>query len=350
MFSESIREKVRAQAAEIEKMGTLPDELLQFAYEEKLFKCFVPKELGGKMLELPEAVRVFQEASAMDGSFGWLVAIGSGGNAFVPNFKEETCRELFSPKEAVIAGSAHSTAIAVKEENGYRVTGKWRYCSCAPYASMFTANSKLEGSLDIVTCIFTPDQVEIVKDWDAFGLKGTGSHTIRVENAFVSIERTFDVMKQANEFGNIVHTFPFVQFGQSSFAAVSLGIGQGFFEEARRILESSKEQWSRGGNTKYEAITAILEQELLNYRQIEEVFHSTVADLWQTHKEGNELAEVDLNNFSTVCKEAADITIGCTNRLFRHFGMEAVMESSSLNRIWRNLHVASQHTFLTPLI
>ncbi|MFD1929290.1 acyl-CoA dehydrogenase family protein [Sporosarcina siberiensis] len=348
MFNESIREEIKAQGAAIEKLGTLPDDLLQFAYEEKLFKCFVPVELGGKMLELPEAVRVFQEASALDGSFGWLVAIGSGGNAFVPNFKEETCRELFSPKEAVIAGSAHSTAIAVKENGGYRVTGEWRYCSGAPYASMFTANSKLEGTEEIVTCIFTPDQVDVIQDWDAFGLKGTGSHTIRVENAFVPIVRTFDLMKNANEFGDIVHTFPFVQFGQSSFTAVSLGIGQGFFEEARRILEANKEQWSKDGNDKYEAITSILDEELVTYDQIEGVFYSTLQEIWQTHKDGEMLEEADLNNFSKVCKEAADTTIGCANRLFRHFGMEAVMESSDLNRIWRNLHTASQHTFLTP--
>ncbi|WP_438315291.1 acyl-CoA dehydrogenase [Sporosarcina sp. FA9] len=348
MFNESILEDVKAQGALIEKLGTLPDELLQFAYDEKLFKCFVPVELGGKMLELPEAVRVFQEVSALDGSFGWLVAIGSGGNAFVPNFKEQTCIELFSPKEAVIAGSAHSTAIAVKVDGGYRVTGEWRYCSGASYASMFTANSKLEGTEDIVTCIFTPDQVDVIKDWDAFGLKGTGSHTIRVENAFVPIERTFDLMKHANEFGSFVHTFPFVQFSQSSFAAVSLGIGQGFFEEARRILESSKDRWSIGEDNKYEAITAVLDKELLKYHQIETVFYSKLEELWETHKGGNVLKDADLNNFSMVCKEAAETTIGCANHLFRHFGMEAVMESSPLNRIWRNLHTASQHTFLTP--
>ncbi|MHA6259122.1 acyl-CoA dehydrogenase family protein [Sporosarcina sp. CAU 1771] len=346
MFDESIRELIKNQGALIESQGELPEEILQFAYDEKLFKCFLSKELGGLDLELPDAVRVFEEASEMDGSFGWLVAIGSGGNMFAPNFKKSTCLELFTVEEALIAGSAHSTANAVKEDGGYRVTGEWRYCSGASHASMFTANSKVEGTDEIVTCIFILAQVEVIKDWDAFGLKGTGSHTIRVENAFVPMDRIFDLTKHENEFSSLVHTFPFVQFGQSSFTAVSLGIGQSFFEEVKVILESNEESWSKGD--KFEVVTAIVNEKLLDFTQIKDAFYSALEELWEAHTDGKPLDELHLNNFSKVCKEAAEVTIDSTNQVIRHFGMEAVMESSRLNRIWRNLYTASQHTFLTP--
>lgn len=348
MFNDKIRAQIKEQGSAIEELGTLPDELLQFSFEHNLFKCFVPIALGGKMLELPEAVHIFQEASALDGSFGWLVTIGSGGNMFVPNFKEQTCEELFSPKEAVIAGSAHSTAVSIKTDGGYLVTGEWKYCSGASYASMFTANSKLENTEEVITCIFTADQVEVLNDWDAFGLKGTGSHSIRVENAFVPYERTFDLMKQANDYASDVHTFPFVQFSQSSFAAVCLGIGQSFFEETLEILESNKERWSSEKNTKYDLISSLINEELLKFKQIEKEFYASLNKLWQTHTSGDTLKEADLTNFSTLCKASTEITLYSANRLLRYFGMEAVMQSSRLNRIWRNLHTASQHVFLTP--
>lgn len=348
MFSQLIRNEIREKAIQIEKLGTLPVEIIDYAMDQKLFKLFVPTELGGKMLDLPDAVRVFQEASAIDGSFGWLVTIGSGGNMFVPNFKEQACEELFNPKEAVIAGSGHANGIAVKTENGYLVTGEWKYCSGANYASMFTANSKLDETDEMITCIFLPDQVEIIKDWDAFGLKGTGSHSIRVENAFIPTERTFDLMHQANEHIGLVHTFPFVQFSQSSFAAVCLGIGQSFFEESNRILTENKEWWSTGEINKYELIKELIKKELQRFNQIEKDFHLTLTALWEIHRQKETLNDAELINFSNVCKEVAATTLDCTNRLFRHFGMEAVMQSSHLNRIWRNLHTASQHTFLIP--
>lgn len=348
MFNESIREKIKSQAALIEEKRTLPDELLEIAYDEKLFKLFVPTYLGGRMLELPEAIRLFQEASAIEGSFGWLVTIGSGGNMFVPHFKEETCQQLFSPKEAVIAGSGHPTAIARKTEGGYYVSGEWKYCSGAPYASMFTANSKLENTEEIITCIFKPSQVNILEDWDAFGLKGTGSHSIQVENVFVPDERTFDLAKQANDFGEFVHTFPFVQFSQATFSGVCLGLGQSFFEEASHLIQLKKERWLNFDTSKYDKVNRLLNEELNQFKQKEREFYTALDLLWTKHTNKEILNEEELQNFSNQCKELAVVTIESSNELIRHFGMEAVMETSQLNRIWRNLYTASQHTFLAP--
>lgn len=33
--------------------------------------------------------------SAIDGNFGWLVTIGTGGNMFAPTFKQEIAEEIF---------------------------------------------------------------------------------------------------------------------------------------------------------------------------------------------------------------------------------------------------------------
>ena len=35
------------------------------------------------MAGLPEAVRIFEQASFIDGSFGWAVTIGAGGGFYV---------------------------------------------------------------------------------------------------------------------------------------------------------------------------------------------------------------------------------------------------------------------------
>lgn len=348
MFDQTIIKKIAQQGARIEKLGTLPEDLLKIVFEHKLFKLFVPLELGGKMLELPQAVRVFQESSSIDGNFGWLVTIGSGGNMFVPNFEEKQCEKLFSPANAVIAGSGHPTGTAVKTADGYIVTGEWKYCSGASYASMFTTNSFIENSDEIISCIFLPEQVKVVEDWDAFGLKGTGSHTIQVKEAFIPLDRTFNLMTHQNDYKDLVHRFPFVQFSQSSFAAVCLGIGQSFFEEARKLVDRNKGRWTDDETDKYELISNLIEKEFTRLSDIEQSFYTTLDSLWQTHKQGLILEAHDLQDFSRICQEVAAITIDSANVLVRHFGMEAVKESSTLNRIWRNLHTAGQHTFLTP--
>lgn len=343
---------INKQAQEIEQLGTLPANILQFIYDHKLFKLFVPTELGGADLELPEALRVFQTAAAIDGSFGWLVTIGSGGNMFVPYIHKETCDRLFADPKAVIAGSGYPTGTAVKTNEGYHVTGEWKYCSGATYASFFTANCFVEdaGVLTdtVISCIFMPKDVEIVEDWDAFGLKGTGSHTIKVNDVMVSEDNTFSLLERKNAYGSHVYTYPFMQFSEASFVAVCLGIGEGFFQEAKECLQRKKAVWSDNQQERAESLTKLIEKNVAVFQQAEHEFYEALTTSWENHIRGEQLTDGELERLTGICKKSVAITIACANELIRHFGMEAIKESSALNRIWRNLYTAGQHAFITP--
>ena len=344
----SMLEKIRDMAEHIEKTGILPQNLLQLAFDEKLFKLFMPIELGGRMLELPKAIRIFQEVSSVDGSFGWLVTIGSGGNMFVPNIDPQHGLELFSPAEAVIAGSGYPSGKAYKNSDGYRVTGEWKYCSGASYATIFTMNSIVieDGKTtdEVISLIMVPKQVQVIEDWDAFGLRGTGSHTIKVEDEFVPFTRTFSISKQKNNLGGLVHTFPFVQFSQSSFTAVCLGIGQNFLQEARKIADQKKEN----GMENYGTLSILIEKQVRQFKDAEQQFHTLLDKLWKVHVKEIELLDTDLERFTQVCKDSVETTFNCANSLARYLGMDMVRESTTLNRIWRDLYTAGQHVFLTP--
>lgn len=348
MLSEDLSKIIRSASSQIEQEGTLPDDLMQVADEEKFFKLFIPEELGGRDLSLPEAARVFQDTSFEDGSFGWLTTIGSGGNLFLENMTEGQAKELFTPADAVIAGSGHATGEAHAGSHGYRVSGEWRYCSGAPYASMFTANTIIwrdgEETEEMRACIFMPDQVEIVEDWNAFGLKGTGSHTIRVKEAFVPFDRTFSVVEKQNSLGSPVHSFPFVQFSQVSFASVCLGLGARFLEEAHTLAERAKSQWTA---EKSATTVRLLDEQQTRFNEAVQLFHTAVERRWDMHLNGR-LDDHELKQLSAVCMETTDIAVDCAVQLFRRLGMAAVLEDSPVNRAFRDLWTAGQHGFLTP--
>ncbi|CCQ96894.1 hypothetical protein CULT_510015 [[Clostridium] ultunense Esp] len=99
--------EISALSDEIETKGLIPDEILQWMYEMKIFKFFVPIELGGKMAPLPAALRVYEALAAVDGNIGWLAQIGAGGGYFVPSFTHEVAKEFFSNPRAVIAGTGY---------------------------------------------------------------------------------------------------------------------------------------------------------------------------------------------------------------------------------------------------
>ncbi|MFB7159075.1 acyl-CoA dehydrogenase [Lysinibacillus sp. NPDC056232] len=341
--------QIKERGLEIEQLGRLPEDILELIYEHQLFKLFTVKELGGKDLDLLEGIKVFQQMSALDGNFGWLVTIGTGGNAFIPTLNKEVCEKIFSPRNAVIAGSGYPTGTAVKIDDDYRVTGQWKYCSGADYATTFTMNCFVENegirTDEIISCSINSDHVEVLDDWRAMGLKATASHTIRVQNVWVPQEETFQLGTIKNKYGSAVHSFPFGAFAEASFISVCLGITENFLEEASILVKQRKHDPS--GTERMGAIQFLLMQQQKNFRQLEEKFYSKLNEYWQKHKEGHELTEEELQQFSRINKDTAAACIDIANSLIRRLGMDAITETSSINRIWRNLYTAAQHGFLT---
>ncbi len=344
MYDKALVDDIRGQAMYIDYSGGIPDTLLQWLYEEKLFKLFIPEELGGRMLDLPAALRVFQKVSETEGNMGWLTAIGSGGGMFIPNIEKSLAEQLFKDEKAVIAGSGYPNGKARKIDGGYIVSGEWKYCSGSPFASFYTANSQTEEG-EIRSFIFMPHQVEIIEDWNALGLRGTGSHTIRVRNALVSDEYTFKLDVPKNEYAGPVHRFPFLPFSQASFMSVCLGITMHFYQEARQIVKRR----IKNDDTRFRSVDLLLTEQETIFQQKVDTFYTEIERLWNLHVQGNSLSEKEINQFSKMCKEDLQLVIQGVDTLMRYLGMDAIMETSSLNKIWRDLHTASQHAFITPL-
>lgn len=61
---------IKERGLEFEQLERLPQDVLEFMYEQKLFKLFTANELGGKNLDLVEGIKVFQQLAALDGNVG----------------------------------------------------------------------------------------------------------------------------------------------------------------------------------------------------------------------------------------------------------------------------------------
>ncbi|CAI6070031.1 acyl-CoA dehydrogenase [Cohnella sp. JJ-181] len=378
-ISEALLASVRETAASTERAGRLGPDLLEAIYEERLFKLFVPDELGGRMTALPEAARLFEQAAYADGSFGWLVTIGSGGGFFAATLPEATAA-LFADRRAVIAGSGHPTGVArAVPGGGYRVSGSWKYCSGSGYASFYTANCVVEreglsgmaggdersgqaaidaarpgggekdfdaGTLtEIRSFAFLPEQVEIVRDWSAMGLKATESHTIRVTDAFVPDERTFDILT-VPRYDDPIYRYPFIPFAQVSFAAVVLGLGRRFLDEAAALAGARRGEWQRAYAGRYERVSGVIGERQSGVAAAADRFYGEAESSWETFAGGGELSGEDISRVGEACREGARSAIAAAHVVWPLLGMTALMEHEPVNRAWRDLHTAAQHGVL----
>ncbi|WP_239616201.1 acyl-CoA dehydrogenase [Cohnella mopanensis] len=347
---EDIVREVRENADRGDHAGQLTPRILDYIYEAKLFKLFVPKELNGLMLPLPEALRVFEQASRIEGSFGWLVTIGSGGGFFSATLPPDQAKALFSGANAVVAGSGHANGIARRVDGGYAVNGQWKYCSGSTYASVFTANCRVDGGdgTEIRSFAFLPEQVNIIRDWNSFGLKVTESHSIAVHNAFVPTERTFDIMSAPN-YDDPIFRYPFMPFAQTSFASVCLGICRHMVDESRAFAEGKREEWSNTRPERLEGLLRTLGEQEAMLETAAERFYETVERTWELFVGQGALTEERQLEVEQASRGLARSTLAYAHAIFPLLGMAVLMEDNLINRIWRDLHTVTQHSVLVQV-
>ncbi|RUS46779.1 acyl-CoA dehydrogenase [Cohnella sp. AR92] len=348
--NEAIR-RIRELSPKMEAAGRIDDWLLEQVYDERLFKLFVPNEYNGRMTPLPEALKLFERAAWADGALGWLVTIGSGGGFFAATIPEREARALFSGREAVLAGSGLPTGKAIPVEGGYRVNGRWQFCSGSTFASFFTANCLIEreGQPDEMRSFaFRPEQVEIIRDWNSFGLRATASHSISVADAFVPAEMTFDIVSEPR-FEDAIYRYPFLPFAQVSFASASLGMSRHFLEECRLFLEQKSGIWREKNPARLKALEDCLGEQERRREEASEAFYRTVEATWAEFEASRELPEESWKEISRVSQEAAAIARAGSEAIFPLLGMTALQHDHPLNRTWRDLHTVTQHSVLLPL-
>jgi alkylation response protein AidB-like acyl-CoA dehydrogenase len=131
---------------------------------------------------------------------------------------------------------------AVREDGGYRISGRKVFCSQAPVADVLATMAVYDDPQDgpVVLAIGIPtatEGFEIVETWDTLGMRGTSSHDVQLDNVFVADAqvaarrpwgRVDPVLRNAG-----VHFAPPV-------ASVYWGIAAGARDEAVRIVCSRR--------------------------------------------------------------------------------------------------------------
>src|SRR2546427_13198789 len=117
---------IQGCADESERERRLAAAVVDAFHDAGLFRLQIPERFGGAGLDPIEALPVYEEVAAADGSAGWNLAIGAGGGAFAAMLDDaEALEEILAAPRALIAGSGNPAALrVVPGADGYRVSGR----------------------------------------------------------------------------------------------------------------------------------------------------------------------------------------------------------------------------------
>ena len=259
--AEALRPKLIERQAETEALTFYPESTHQDFLEAGFYRMLQPRRYGGYEFDVPTFVRVIMEISRGCTSTGWCVCLASAHVLQISGlFEEQAQSDIFGDGEFRCAAFGGVVGDAKQVDGGWELTGTWPYASGIPYSTHFLGQTFAPGESPdgppgpVMMFVAPGDRWKRNDDWgDSLGLKGSGSHSVRMDGAFIPdhlvIEASMldvDVSKGtpgSRLHGNSMYAGRNLGFFHAEFAAIIVGAAKGALDEYERIITSRKTTW-----------------------------------------------------------------------------------------------------------
>ncbi|AQZ96514.1 acyl-CoA dehydrogenase family protein [Halopseudomonas phragmitis] len=346
---------LKARAEQAERDLKVPDETVADMQEAGLFQAMQPKRFGGLELD-PRAFFDIQMTLA-EGcmSTAWIYGVMGVHPWQLARYPLQAQEEVWGDDPKTLVGSTYMPVAKVTEvDGGYRISGRWgfssgsEHCKWTLLGGIIPPDAKGEGS-EHGTFLVPCSDYRIERNWNVLGLRGTGSHDIVVEDAFVPyhrVQRTNNTSLEATP-GRKVNTSPLfaIPFAQVFTRAVSsscLGALQGAINEFRD--NAAKHIGKHGAKTAEDPLAQeVVADALLTLDQLKLVLERNFEHLW-TLAERGEFPDVETRLLYRY--QSAYVTNTCAEKvsqLLRCMAASGLYNTNPVARIFRDLHQARGH-------
>jgi 3-hydroxy-9,10-secoandrosta-1,3,5(10)-triene-9,17-dione monooxygenase len=239
---------LQEQAPKAQAERRIPDATIAKMQEAGFFRVLQPKRWGGFQMD-PQVFFEVQMALA-EGcmSTAWIYGVIAVHNWQIALFDLKAQDDIWKDDTSVLIASSYMPVGKVEPvEGGFKFSGRWAFSSGCDHCEWVFLGGVVPPTADnpapdYRTFLVPRSDFKIVDTWHTFGLQGTGSNDIVVEDAFVPDYRThrsLDGFHGTNP-GIDSKTVPLYQipFGQLFPRAVStstLGATQGAINAYRTV-------------------------------------------------------------------------------------------------------------------
>jgi len=327
-----------------DREGTFARESFAALREAKLMSALVPAELGGggaSLAELADAIRVLAGAcgsTALTLSMhSHLVAATRWKHAHGGGTGEGLLRELAETEISLVSTGAtdwvDSNGAMEKVDGGYRVTARKGFSSGCEVADRMITSSRYEdperGARVLHFAVsFAADGVAVGGDWDTLGMRGTGSHSVTLNEVFVP-DDAIALDRPAGEW-HAAWTVA-ITCAAPLYMAAYLGIAEAARERALAAATSKRDAPE----------LPYLVGELEGHLAAARLAHRALVD---NHAGGAFAPDLDTANraliHKTVCARAAVATV---EKALEVAGGRGFFRASELERLIRDVHAAPYH-------
>lgn len=350
---------LRAKAAETERARRISDEVLAALDQAGLFRMRAPKRFGGYEADLRAYMDVITELGRGCGSTAWIAFISIATAWIAAQFSDEAQRDVFEGNpDARTIGVLAMSEPARPVDGGYIVSGRWPYASNCLHAhwAILAVPLPLHGGIAPGIILAPMRDLKIEDTWHVVGMRGTGSNTVIAENIFVPAHRVLPVETLAKGRSPRTSKDEFIyreSFMPTAIIAVAppiLGMAQAALDlTLERINAASKpiaysfyDDLRKAPSMQLalaQASTLIDTAVLLLRRWSDEIADAARAGEDFAFTKRARL-RMDIGYAMKCCRDAVDLLLSVQ-------GASAFAESNPIQRVWRDLEMASRHGLLS---
>ena len=359
----ALKPVLRERQRETERNRRVPDETVTDLKAAGLYKVQQPARYGGYQFDVGTFVRCASEIGAGCGSTGLVYSTAAQHQWQIGMYDVAAQDEVWGDDPYQISASSYSPGgTAVEVDGGYRITGKWLYCSGVLNADWMILGARIakDSNSDPYTqgYILVPKaQYSVEDNWDVMGLIGTGSNDVIIEDLFVPAHRmlTLEQALSGNPPGAAVNdhalwNIPFFAAISLCLCGAAMGMAQGALETYIDQISVRKTRGAALSQPQSMADFPTIQARVAEAAAAIDAAQHLVArdcdDIMRVMREGRPLTTEERARNKGDLSFAVKMARRATDLLFESVGGAGLSNDSVTQRFWRDLHSASKHISL----
>jgi alkylation response protein AidB-like acyl-CoA dehydrogenase len=350
---------IREHSARAEHERRLAQPVVEALRDRGYFRLFRPAARGGHELDPMAGFRIIEELSRIDSAVGWNVNIANSVEGTGGWFSDEVTREVFGPADTVMAGAWNPPRKAVPSDGGYLMSGRTPFASNCHNATWFTGLAHVfehgepraneTGAPITYVTLFPRSDVRIIDTWDTLGMRGTGSHDIELDEAFVPEERMVPFVPLEHPSSAYAGPFHRLSIWPSVGALVptAFGIARAAIEDFLEIAGAKIPRYTGSVLRARPVVQSQIAQARGKLDAARALFSSVFEDMWQRALDGEYLELSHRARIQLACSHGIVASAEAVRLVHEAAGGSAIRNDQPFQRRFRDIHVLTQHAFVS---
>jgi indole-3-acetate monooxygenase len=363
-LARGMRDLVRSEAAESERMRTLTAPIVDEMWASGLMSAFNPVAAGGVEPSFAQMIETWIEMAWQDGSFGWIgIANLPSSFAAAAYLADDGFAEVFTAHDnhVTMGGQFFPNGQGAVIDGGYRLSGAWSFGSGIGHSQYVAAgffpmdNGEMrwisEGVPDMQVAVVPRAEISFNDGWHVQGLKGTGSYDYSADDVFVPERRTFPLFVREPRRGSSPATrmglMPVTAAGHASWA---LGVAKSMLDDVQELAATKFRMSDMASLASRPTFQKGLAHHVASWRAA----RLLVLDAFRTAEgavaAGHELTPALRADMRAAAVYATDVARGCAEWAHLVAGTSSIREGTRLERAFRDMYTGTQHAFISEKV